>query len=424
MISRLEKKIIARVDQLRNELISMTKDLISIPTVNPPGEKYEECVGFLSDTLSDIGFNVKVIDVPKIELSELAPHGKGLPRPNLIAELLGSSSDGPILHFNGHYDVVPASGEWAVNAFKPLVKDGKIYGRGASDMKGAIASMITAAKAIIESDFHLKGSLTFSGTPDEETDGYAGAGFVTKEGKVKADYCIVGEPSGVNNIWNAHKGTLWLDITTVGRAAHGSTPWLGLNAFEKMVEVVNAINQEVKPKLAKKISCYPTIPPEGRVATITLGGSVETGKIVNTVPDRCTMTIDRRLIPEEKLEDAKNEIFSTLDKLQAQDPELKIETKIVSQFNACLTPKDSPICTKTAEAVKDVSGKLPTVTMCIGSLDMRYFTEIGIPTVAFGPGDLRLVHTVNEYVEVKELIKAAEIYALVAFRILNTQNSK
>jgi succinyl-diaminopimelate desuccinylase len=415
---RLEEKVLAKIDQLENELISLTRDLISIPTVNPPGENYVECVSVLKDVLSDIGCSVRVVDVPKNKLSELAPHGKGLPRPSLIAEL-GCSKKGPVLHFNGHYDVVPATGDWKIDPFKPLIKDGKIYGRGASDMKGAIASMITAFKAIIESDVQLKGSLTLSATPDEETDGFAGAGFITKEGYVKADYCVVGEPSGINNVWNAHKGALWMEITTIGKAAHGSTPWLGLNAFDKMVKVVNAINQNIKPKLAKRISSYPTIPPEGRASTIVVGGTVETGKAINIVPDRCTVTIDRRLIPEETVKDAKNEILNLISELQRQDPELKIETKILSQFDACLTPLDSPICTEIVEAIKDVTGNNPLITMCVGGLDMRYFSEIGIPTIAYGPGDFRLAHTVNEYVDIQQLVTAAKVYALLVIRIMN-----
>jgi len=422
LISKFERKVITKIDQFKNELISITKDLVSIPTINPPGENYEKCVSFLSDTLRETGLNVKVIRVPKSQLSELTPQGKGLPRPNLIAELPGKSNERPALHFNGHYDVVPATHDWTGDPFKPAVKDGRIYGRGSSDMKGAIASMIIAAKAIIESDIHLNGVLTMSATPDEETDGFGGTSFIIKEGKVRADYCIVGEPSGANNVWNAHKGTLWMELITIGKAAHGSTPWLGVNAFEKMVQVVNAIDREVKPTLTKKISSHPTIPPEGRAATISIGGAVETGKAVNIVPDRCLVTIDRRLIPEETLEEAKSEIFNLLNELQRQDPELKIETKVVSQFNACLTPSNSLIYQKTVETTRDVTGRNPTTTMCIGGLDMRHFVEAGIPTVAYGPGDLSLAHTVNEYVEVQELVIAAKVYALVAMRLLGTSN--
>jgi succinyl-diaminopimelate desuccinylase len=419
-MKKVEKRVISKVEKLKNELISTTKGLVSIPTINPPGQNYEECVSFLSDTLKEAGLNVKIIRVPKTRLQELAPQGEGLPRPNLIAELPGKSKKA--LHFNGHYDVVPATDAWKVNPFKPIVKDGKIYGRGSSDMKGAIASMTIAAKAIIESEIDLDGLLQISAVPDEETDGLGGTNFIIEERKVKADYCIVGEPSGVNNVWNAHKGILWMQLVTVGKAAHGSTPWLGVNAFQKVVQVVNAINYELKPKLAKKISSYSTVPPEGRAATISVGGTVETGKAVNIVPDRCLMTIDRRLIPEETFEEAKNEIMNLLKELQRQDPELKFETKIVSQFNACLTPTNSPICTTTMDTIQDVTGTKPTTTMCIGGLDMRYFVEAGIPTVAYGPGDLRLAHTANEYVEVQELLAVAKVYALTAMKLLGTSD--
>lgn len=415
---RIEKRVISKVEQSKDELISATKGLISIPTVNPPGQNYEECVTFLLDTLNEIGLRVKIVRVPKARLSELAPQGEGLPRPNLIAELLGGGKK--TVHLNGHYDVVPVSDEWKCNPFKPTIKNGRIYGRGSSDMKGAIASMMIAVKAIIESDIELDGTLQISAVPDEETNGLGGTSFIIEEGKVRADYCIVGEPSGVHNIWNAHKGVLWMQLVTSGKAAHGSTPWLGVNAFQKMVHVVNTINNELKPKLENKISSYSTIPPEGRTATISVGGTVETGKAVNIVPDRCLITIDRRLIPEETSNEAKNEIINLLIELQRQYPKLKFDTKIVSQFNACITPIDSPICKTILDAIQDVTGTKPTHTLCIGGLDMRYFVEAGIPTVAYGPGDLCRAHTANEYVEVQELLAVAKVYALTAIRLLGT----
>ena len=421
-MKKVEEKVISTVERLKDELISTTRELIRIPTINPPGENYEECVCYLSDVLNQAGLKVQVVQVPKAKLDEFAPLGNGLPRLNLLAELSGNSEK-KALHFNGHYDVVPATDNWKVPPFKAVVKDGRIYGRGSSDMKGAIASMVIAAKALVESDVDLNGLLQISAVPDEETDGLGGSSFIIKEGKVKADYCIIGEPSGVNNIWNAHKGTLWMQIETIGRAAHGSQPWLGINAFEEMVQIVNAVHKELKPVLAKKISAYPTIPPQGQVATINIGGFVQTGKAVNIVPDRCLLSIDRRLIPEENLDEAKKEIRDILRKLQRKDPSLKPKIRTLSQFNACLTPADSLVCTTTTKTVEEITGKKPTTTMCIGGLDMRYFVDAGIPSVAYGPGDLRLAHTVNEHVEIKELVTAAKVYALVAMKLLGTTDS-
>ncbi|MEM3061874.1 MAG: M20/M25/M40 family metallo-hydrolase, partial [Candidatus Bathyarchaeia archaeon] len=251
-----------------------------------------------------------------------------------------------------------------------------------------------------------------------------GAGFITKEGFIKADYCIVGEPSGYSNIWNAHKGALWLELTTLGRSAHGSTPWLGINAFEKMVKIANAIDQELKPLLKNKTSMFPTIPPEGNTATIMLGGIMKGGAAVNIVPDRFTITIDRRIIPEESIDEVKAEVFSLLNKLKLQDPELKFEVDIKAETNSCLTPLDSPLCKITSQAIKDATGKDPSITMCIGAMDMRYFSNIGIPTIAYGPGSIDVAHSENEYVSIEDLVIVSKVYALTALRILKTVTKK
>ncbi|MEM3754903.1 MAG: M20 family metallopeptidase [Candidatus Bathyarchaeia archaeon] len=425
MLDKLEKTIIEKIDLLKDDLISLTKDLVSIPTVNPPGENYEECIKFLNEKLKEFGAKTEVVEVPSEKLQELAPHGKGLPRQSIISRIpFNEESEGIHLHFNGHYDVVPATGEWKTNPFDPVIKNWKIYGRGTSDMKGGIAAMIIAAKALLNSNLDLNGMLSLSFTPDEETDGFAGAGFITKEGFIKADYCIVGEPSGCLNIWNAHKGALWLELTTFGKSAHGSTPWLGINAFEKMVKIVNVIDKELKPLLKNKVSKFPTIPPEGNTATVMLGGIIKGGAAINIVPDRFTISIDRRFIPEESIDEVKAEIFNLLNKLRLQDPDLKFEVSIKAETNSCLTPLNSPICRVTSQAIKDLIGKEPSITMCIGAMDMRYFSNIGIPTIAYGPGSINVAHSENEYVSIEDLIMASKIYALTAVRILKNKGFK
>jgi succinyl-diaminopimelate desuccinylase len=415
------KRIMGRVDSLEDYLISLAKDLISIPTVNPPGLNYEECVRFLAGKLKEIGLNVEYVRVPNEKLPELAPQGSGLPRVNLIASHTFDES-GPTLHFNGHYDVVPATGSWSTDPFEPVVKDGKLYGRGSSDMKGGIASMMVAIKALIDLDLNLNGELSISAVCDEETGGFAGSGFIVNEKLVEADYCVVGEPSGVRNILNAHKGALWVEITTFGKSAHASTPWLGVNAFEKMVKIVNEIDRELGPRVESKISKFPTVLLGGNRASIMVGGVVNCGRAANMVPDRCTLTVDRRFIPEEKVEDVKDEFSSLLQKLQREDPELRYQLKF-GEINACSTPKDSHLCRTLNESVKKVTASKPSITMCPGTLDMRYFAGAGIQTVAYGPGLMELSHIENEYVLIDDLIAAAKIYALTALKLLSQKNA-
>jgi len=414
------EKVERRIAPLKNELLSLAGDLIAIPTVNPPGRNYSECAEFLAGTLKEIGFEAKIIKVPDELLPSLAPHGEGLPRPIVLASLTKGGKT-PELHFNGHYDVVPATGSWSTDPFEPVVKDGKLYGRGSSDMKGGIASMIIAARALIESEVDFNGTISFSLTPDEETDGFAGSGFINQRRMVKADYCIIAEPSGVENVFNAHKGSLWLEITALGKTAHGSTPWLGVNAFEKILKIARAIDEELKPRLAKKVSKFQTTSPGGNTATIMLGGIVRGGTSVNTVPERCSFTVDRRFIPEESIDEVKDEIFDLLQKLQDQDEELKIETKILTETDSCYTSLDSPLCMAVVESVAEVTNKKPSVTMCMGSLDMRYFVNAGVPTISYGPGNMQMAHVENECVSIEDLMTSAKVYALAALKLLSMQ---
>ncbi|MHA1632312.1 MAG: M20/M25/M40 family metallo-hydrolase, partial [Candidatus Freyarchaeota archaeon] len=189
-----EKRVslIKKIEELREEIVELTKELVRFPTVNPPGEKYEECARFIRDKLEKVGFDAKIIDVPTEKLPELAPHGANLPRPNVLGTLRGTRGN-PTLHFNGHYDVVPPGKGWTVTEpFQPVIKEGKLYGRGSADMKAGIAAAIMAAKAVVESGIQLKGNLTISVTPDEETGGQAGLGFLVKEGYLEGtDYALV-----------------------------------------------------------------------------------------------------------------------------------------------------------------------------------------------------------------------------------------
>ncbi len=252
-MTRLDK-----IDKIINEqkdyLVKLLCGLIEIPTVNPPGENYREITDYLTSVLKEIGLRAEVIRVPRDVVAKYYPEYVDYPRYNVIARF--SKGKGPTIHFNGHYDVVPAGSGWTMKPFKPVVKEGKIYGRGATDMKGGIATIITTAKALIEADAEFNGTIELSFTPDEETGGQTGVGYIVEEGLVKPDYAIVAEPSGLDLIWIGNKGAVWLLVEVFGRQAHGSTPWKGVNAFEKMVELAYKMIHELKPKIESKKSKY------------------------------------------------------------------------------------------------------------------------------------------------------------------------
>lgn len=319
------------------------------------------------------------------------------------------------LVFNGHYDVVPPGGGWTFDPFQPVVHDGKIYGRGGADMKGALASMIIAIKALVKQGVNLKGNLVFTTTPDEETGGYLGSGYLVKKKLVRGEACVIGEPTGPDKVDIAEKGALWVELITHGKAAHGSMPHLGINAVEKMAKVVVAL-ESLKKQFAERKSKAP-FPDEVRHITMNIGGVIQGGAKINVIPDRCICTLDIRVTPEETIEDVEKTLKNFLEELKKDDPDLKLEMRVLDRVDPAYTTETEEI----VEAVKSAIGKVLNLSPRIGALtgftDMRWFKEL-MPTVLYGPGSMSQAHVSNEYVAVEALLTAAKVYALTTMKFL------
>ncbi len=414
----MAREILRRVEEMRSYILWLTEELVRIKTVNPPGENYEKCASFLKNVLEDLGLEVKKTIVPKKDLDTLAPHGKGLPRVNITAKLNGYVGK-PILHLAGHYDVVPPGATWTFDPFKPSVNGGKLYGLGSSDQKGGIATAIAAIKAIRDLEVKLRGDLTLSFTPDEETGGFAGMGYLIKKGLIEADFAIVTEPSQPDIIKIGHKGALWLEMTTYGKTAHGSMQFLGINAVEKMMEVALALRR-LEAKFKKRRSKYPAEFEEERYPTIMLGGLIHGGVKINVVPDRCMMTVDRRLIPEENAEFAYEEIIEVIDELRKVDPKLMINAELKTEAQAAVTSENSQICQSLARAHRQIVGREPKFYISPGFEDLRFLVnQARIPTMSYGPGTLRLAHAPDEYVLVDDLVNTTKVLGSVIVDLLS-----
>jgi len=411
MLSRGELKAVSTVEALREELFERVKELVKVPTVNPPGEHYQEIAELLARRLSEIGLEVEIIGVPREELSR---YGVELPRSIVVGVLRGSERGRKIV-LNGHYDVVPPGHGWTTDPFQPVVRDGRVYGRGTADMKGAIASMIIAAKAIIESNVALKGDLYLTFVPDEETGGHLGSGYLVRRGLIAGDGCIIGEPSGISSVVTAQKGALWLELVTLGRAAHGSMPHLGLNAVEKMAKVITAF-EKLKEELAL-LKSRVGFPEPVRHTTINIGGVIRGGTKVNVVPDSCSCTLDIRVIPEETTETIERRVREFLESLREEDPELRYELRVLERIEPARTPEDEEIVKACIRAVEDVAGRAPTIEGLTGFTDMRWFKEV-MPTVIYGPGSMEQAHVPDEYVNLEDLVVASKVYLLTIMRFL------
>ncbi|MEZ0318885.1 MAG: M20 family metallopeptidase [Pyrobaculum sp.] len=388
---------------MESRAASILSKLISIPTVNPPGEKYQEFVEHAEKYFKSLGMEVEVLEVPRTEVAGRCPECADYPRLILLARV-----GEPKIHFNGHYDVVPPGPleSWKVTKpFIPVYKNGRVYGRGAVDMKGGLTSIMLAAETALRSG--LK-NFEVSFVPDEETGGETGAGYLASSGKIKAPWVVIAEGSGEDNIWIGHRGLVWFLVEVYGKQAHGSTPWLGLNAFEGAVQIAYRLQEYIKA-ISTRISKYEFDDPRGATPTVTIGGEVRGSVKTNVVPGYFAFSVDRRVIPEEDLEEVKREFIQFVEKA-AKDLPHRVEVKVTNISEPALVDPGHPLVETLSSAVEKIIGRRPRRTVCIGGLDARFFVKAGIPTVTYGPGPIGMAHAPDEYVEISQVVNVAKAY--------------
>ena len=408
-------RVFAAIDEAAAEIVDFTAALVRIPTVNPPGEAYEDCARFIGARLDRCGF-----DVSYITADVLPEHTARYPRTNIVGTRRGRL-ERPNVHLNGHFDVVPAGGGWTVDPFGGEVRDGRIYGRGACDMKAGIAAAIYAAEAIRRVDVDLPGSIEISGTVDEESGGFAGMAWLARQGLVSAhrnDAVIIPEPLNVDRICIGHRGVYWFEITTRGRIGHGSMPFLGVNAIEHMGIILERLRNELGPELAARETAVPVVPPLARHATLNVngiaGGQPVGGLQTPCIADWCTAVFDRRFLLEEGFERAKAEIQDLLARLAAETPDLAYEVRDLMVVHPVRTPSTSPVIGALERSIARVLGRPAVHVASPGTYDHKHVDRIaGIPhCVAYGPGILDLAHQPDEWCGIDDLINATKVLAL------------
>ncbi len=398
------------------DLVAFLQKLIRLRTVNPPGENYGPITALLATTLRGLGLQVRRIPITRAWQKRTQPDLLDYPRYNVIG--FWDAGANKTLHFNAHYDVVPVSGQWRHgDAFDPVVDQGWIYGRGTSDMKGAIASIVFALKALRASGVRPNFNVEVSFTADEETDSLLGTGWVADHGGLRADYAVVGEGGEGNAVCCGHNGVVWLNVRVHGRAAHGSTPQKGINALEKMSALVLALD-DYKCRLARRVFRS----PDGRELrpTLNLGGvfaAGEGGKI-NTVPATASFSIDRRVLPIETVATAERELRAELKRAAAKIPRCRITVEKVSDNHSCYRAPTHPLFAAMKRSVARVRRQPARFTVSTGFNDMHFFAHVlKIPTLGYGPGG-RNYHAIDERARVRDLVESAQIYTdlLTTFR--------
>jgi succinyl-diaminopimelate desuccinylase len=401
----------AYLDAHADELAALLRRLVRIPTVNPPGVDYGAITALLVRELRAAGLSAHRFPIPPALLRRsLPPAQYGYPRYNVLGRLDVPGAKKTI-HFNAHYDVVPVAGSWRHrDAFSGALDQGWIYGRGSSDMKGSIASLLLALRALRSTGTAPLTNLEVSFTADEETDSVLGTGWLVRNAKIRPDYAVVMEGGEGPKVCCGHNGVVWLNVIVHGRAAHGSLPGKGVNALEKMSALVLALEGH-KRELARRAF----VAPDGRklCPTLNLGGVFGPGPggKINIVPAQASFSIDRRVLPNETVPAAERELRAFLRAAAGRIPGCRIEIEKVSHNHPCFTPPVHPFFAAMAGCVRRVRGGRAVFGCSTGFNDMHFFAHHRrIPTLGYGPGGTK-EHGVDERASLRELVRSAKIYA-------------
>lgn len=401
----------AFIDRNPAELIGRLQTLVRFATVNPPGREYGGITAWLAGELAALGLRTRRYRVPAALLRRtLPPEQHGFPRFNVLGRLPVRGARKTI-HFNAHYDVVPVSGKWQHGGpFSGKVAAGWIYGRGTADMKGSIASLLLALRALRAAGVTPRMNVEVSFTADEETDSILGTGWLVENVPIAPDYAVVMEGGEGRTVCCGHNGTLWLEVEVHGKAAHGSLPHKGVNALEKMAALVGAL-EEFKRLLEPRV--WRT--PEGKDhrPTVNIGGVFHCGDgaKINTVPAQANFTIDRRVLPVEDHAAAERELRAFLAAAARKIPQCRITVRKISENFACFAEPEHPFFAAMAGCVTRVRGERTRFNVSTGFNDMHFFSHhLRIPTLGYGPGGQGF-HANDERARVSELIASAKIYA-------------
>lgn len=387
-------------NSIKNDVIKLTVDLIRINTVNPPGNELE-AAEFLASWMEKNGFDE--VEIQKIDKN----------RGNIIGVIKGSGEK-PSLIFNGHLDVAPPGDlrHWKYDPFEGVIADGKIYGRGAADMKSGLAALTVAAKYVKKHEYKLKGDLIVSAVADEVH--LSTGARVFAESKWFKNSCgiVIAEPTGLRLV-TAHRGALWLKIETFGKTAHTSMPHLGVNAIYHMTKIIEKLRE-----YRFKYSPVKILPPPTLSVSVIQGGYR-----VNVVPDHCEIQVDIRTLPTQNHEEIINDIAKNIDELKKKDPTLKYKVSVIADRKPVHTDPNSPLVQKAIKVGKEV------LNMDLKPEGAPFFSDAAEfikhpgcpPVILFAAADTEQSHAINEHVEIDALERSVMFYMALAKEMLGEE---
>jgi succinyl-diaminopimelate desuccinylase len=378
----------------RERLIERLGSLVQMPSENPPGDE-AGVAALVKSYCEDLGLEV--------ELHEAVAH-----RPNVVARLRGSEG-GPTLTYCSHIDVVPAGEHslWEHDPYAAEILEGRMHGRGSGDAKGPVAAALEAAAVLIEAEVPLAGVLELALVADEETMGFGGAGALVKEGVLRPDYAIVGEPTSLRVV-HAQRGACWMRITTSGRAGHGSAPERGVSAIKHMAEIILQLEAAL-PDVSHPVLGGPSINV----------GVISGGAKVNIVPASCTAEVDRRSVPPETEDSVIASVEDAIERARARFEDIDASVEMTFYGEPFEVDQDSAVVRAMARATEQACDRPAELMGFRGASDARFLAGAGAETIVCGPGDINLAHTARESVDLDEVEQAAVAYALAFADLLS-----
>jgi succinyl-diaminopimelate desuccinylase len=396
---KTKEELYSLIDQ--NESIQFLQRLVQINSVNPPGGE-KVVAEVIQAFLQDSGL--------ALELDDL-----GDERANILVQYSldqRAAAGDKVLVYSGHLDTVPPGNiKWKYGPFSGQKVEDRIYGRGTTDMKSGVAAMLLAMKYLQQTGVKLQGQLRFVGTAGEEVDGY-GAKQVVKKGQVDdATAMVISEPSA-NQVFVAHKGALWLELTTYGKTAHGSMPEHGINAISAMNHFLSALE-----------SYTFTYEPHPILGGPTLNvGTIQGGVKTNVVPDQCTTTLDIRSVPGQDHAQIADEIIQLL-KNACEKTGAACEWRVMNDMASIATPKDDAFIQLAVQTAKEHFSRT------LEPRGVNYYTDGSVygphlkhvPILIFGPGEPTLAHQPDEYVEIEKFMAAIQYFMVFAMAYLGVE---
>jgi succinyl-diaminopimelate desuccinylase len=408
------EQVFKAVEQKRDRIINLLRDLIKIPTVVPPGNNYADLVDFVEPLFKNLGFNTERVIVPDEHIKAI-PYPLEGPRINLVATREHGKKEAVTIY--AHMDVVPIEEPWTKDPFAGIVENGKLYGRGACDMKSGIAGMLVAFEVMNELNLTPHFNLICTLCTDEEIGVYPGIYHLAKEGYVKGHILNTELGTQLPIIMGGVAGMVDVTIRTKGRSCHSGMNFLGINAVEEMVPILVEL-LKLKKEVEKRESTVPLIPalrslgaPSDQMTPMFNLDIIRGGNKANIVPSECELLINRRYIPEENYEDIVEEIRAAIERGQANSKALDVEVTFTHANYPFKADTENQYSQKMRAALKAVHGYQDSDFVyggASGSTDMGFVAHALNTDKFIGVGAITLdnisAHQPDEWVRIDDLL--------------------